>query len=223
MTDEMPVPPPAAVEAAQTAPAEAPPAPIAPIAPAAPSAPYRSGVAAELPDLAAPPKERPVLGLSLWVFAVAMWAFVAMGELVTSYGPGKRDFLVSEGVGELFVFAVTVGAWGLALRSSLRSTPAKSTARAVLRGVGVALLAFVLWGFVTLFAAATGASSRQNLDGTITVILALVAGVAAFAGRRLAGLHRQGKTARERAISRALWVGAALVTIVALALVMAGD
>jgi hypothetical protein len=219
MTDEIAVPPPEAVEAVPAAPAEAPPAPMA-LAP--PSAPYRSGVA-ELPEPPPPPKERPVLGLSLWVFGVAMWSFVVMGELVTSYGPGKRDFLVSEGVAELFVFAVTLGAWGLALRASLRSTPARTTARAVLRGAGVALLAFLFWGFVTLFAAATGASSRDNLDGKITVILALLAGLAAFVGRRLAGLHRRDRTPRERAISRALWVGAALVTIVALAEVLAGD
>jgi hypothetical protein len=220
MTDKIAAPPPEAVEAVPAAPAEAPPSPMA-LAP--PSAPYRSGVAAELPELAPAPKERPVLGLSLWVFGVAMWSFVVMGELVTSYGPGKRDFLVSEGGAELFVFAVTLGAWGVALRASLRSTPARSTARAVLRGAGVALLAFLFWGFVTLFAAATGASSRENLDGKITVILALTAGLAAFAGRRLAALHRHDKTPRERAISRALWVGAALVTIVALAEVLAGD
>jgi hypothetical protein len=217
MTDEIAAPPPEAVEAIPAAPAEAPPPPVPP------SAPYRSGVLAVLPEPAAPPKERPVLGLSLWVFGIAMWAFVVMGELATSYGPGKRDFLVSESVAELFVFAVTVGAWGVALRKSLVSTPARSTGRAVLRGAGVALLALLLWGFVTLFAAATGASSRENLDGKITVILALLAGLAAFVGRRLAGLGRHDKTPRERAVSRALWVGAALVSIVALAEVLAGD
>lgn len=217
MTDETAAPPPEPVETVPAAPAET----VAATAPQ--SAPYRTDAMAARVVPAPAPKEWPVLGLSLWVFGVAMWSFVAMGELTTSYGPGKHDFLVSEGVAELFVFVVTVGAWGVALRKSLRSAPAKTSARAVLRGVGAALLSFVLWGFVTLFATAFGASSRDNLDGKITVLLALVAGAAALAGRRLAGLHRHDETQRERAVSRALWVGASLLTIVVLALVLAGD
>ena len=220
MTDEIPPSPEAiGVEAAPTAPA----APAEPDAVTTPlSLPYRSGGAAA-EDGPAPPKRWPVLGLSLWVFGVAMWAFVVMGELTTSYGPGKHDFLVSEGMAGLFVFGVTLGAWGVALRRSMATAPAKSTARAVTRGAGAALLAFLLWCFATLFAAALGSSSAENLDGKITVLLAVVAGLAAFAGRRLAGLHRLDKTPRDRALSRALWVGAALVTIVALAEVVAGE
>jgi len=217
MTDEITVPLALPTPAAPTAPAETGPAP------APPSAPYRSAVTEPLPEPTASPKAWPVLGLSLWTFGLAMWSFVVMGELTTSYGPGKHGFLVGEGTAALFVFGATVGGWGVGLRRSLASTPARSTSRAVGRGLGVAVLAFVLWCFVTLFAAAFGASTHVNLDGKITVTLALLAGAAAFGGRRLAGLHRHDKTPRERTIARVLWIGAALVSIVALAEVMAGD
>jgi hypothetical protein len=192
-------------------------------APTPPSAPYRSPVQEATPSPAPLPREWPVLGLSLWVFGVAMWAFVVMGQLATSYGPGKQGFLLGEGTAGLFVFGATVGAWGVGLRQSLASTPAQSTSRAVGRALGVAAIAFLLWGLVTIFAAAFGESTHVNLDGKITVTLALVAGGAAFAGRRMAGLHRQHRTPRDRTVGRVLWIGAALLSIVALAEVIASD
>jgi hypothetical protein len=217
MSDDAAVP--VSVPAAPPAPADANPVPAAPPA----SAPYRSLEAAELPAPAASPKEWPVLGLSLWVFGVAMWAFVVMGELATSYGPDKQGFLVGEGTAALVVFGATVGAWGLGLRRSLVSSPTRTTSRAAGRAVAVAALAFLLWGFVTVLAAAFGESARANPDGKITVTLALLAGAAAVAGRRLAGLHRYVGSPRDRTVARVLWIGAALVSIVALGEVIAGD
>ena len=146
-----------------------------------------------------------------------------MGELVTSYGPDKQDFLVGEGAATLLVLASAAGAWGVAFRRSLAMTPVRTTFLAVLRGGAAAFLAFALWAFIVVFAAAVGDSSSSNVDGKITVVLGLMAAGAAFAGRRLAGLHRHAPTPRQRAIALALWTGAGLLTILALAEIIAGD
>jgi hypothetical protein len=189
----------------------------------APMEPGEPEVTAQQQLLTPPPRRRPVLGLSLWVFGVAMWSFVVMGQLATSYGPDKRDFLVSEGVASLFVFLASVGAWGVGLRLSLAETPATSPGLGALRGITSAFLAFLLWGAVTLFAAVAGSSSRDSADGKITVILTVLAGVSAYAGWRLAGLRTRAPTPRHRTVARVIGIVAALVTIVALAEVIASD
>jgi len=186
-----------------------------------PSAPDGDGVT-EVASPGAPTRQRwPLLGPTLCVFGAAMWAYVAMGELATTYVFFARGFLVGEGTAVLFVLATTGAVWWLTLRASLASAPARSIPRAIARGLGIALLAFLLWGFVTFVVTAFGQSSHKNLDGKITVCLLLVAAAATFGGRRLTGLDLDGKTPRERNVSRALWAGVALLTLVALVALVA--
>ena len=71
------------------------------------------------------------------------------------------------------------------------------------------------WLVVTVLATAVGKASSKNLDGWITVLLLSLAGAAAVGGRRLAGFHRAG-TPPMGTVSRALWVGAGILTMVAL-------
>ena len=191
MTDEIALPP--------SEPGEAP--PVAPQETIASPAPRRSW---------------PLLGPTLWVFGAAMWAYVTMGELATTYVSSAHMFLVGEGVAVLFVLGATGGAWWMAIRASLASAPARSTPRAISRGAGVALLAFLLWSFVTFVVSAFGLSSHHNLDGKITVCLLLLAGGATAGGRRLIGTDSSQKTPRQRSVARGLWIGVALITLVAL-------
>ncbi len=206
-----------------SAPAEAPPVESAELsAPSAPPTAPSAGAARE--ELVAHPSHRqrwPLLGPTLCTFGAAMWSYAAMGELATTYAPFMHGFLVGEGAAVLFVLATTAGAWWLALRASLVAAPSRSTTRSVGRGAGISVLAFLMWAFVTFVISAFGLSSHKNLDGKITVFLLLLAGGATLGGRWLTGFDALDKTPREGAVSRALWIGVAVTTLIALVAVVA--
>jgi hypothetical protein len=219
MTQSEPVSPPEVQPVEETA------APIAPVAsapvPAAPvsplSGPYRVNPSVELaPIEVSALRVWPILGSSLWVFGVALWAFVVAGELTTSYAPGSRSLLLGEGFGALFVAATTLGSWGFALRRTLAVSPTQGTARTVGRAMAVAALSFVMWVTVTVCAIIAGNASTKNLDGKITVLLIALATAAAIWGRRLAGIALREQTPRERLAWRAFWIGTAVVTLLTL-------
>jgi hypothetical protein len=195
----------------------------APGAASAPTmAPYRA-LPHEAPAAAAPPRAWPVMGSSLWVFGVSMWAFLVMGELATSYGPGKRDLLVGEGVAVTFVFVAGLAAWAYALRRMMASPPARGLVHGAARAVAVAFLAFVMWAVVTIAAIIVGEGSRRNVDGKVTVTLMVVAAAAAAGGWRMAGAHGSEAIRRSRRAWLAIGVGATVLTLVALIEVIAGD
>jgi hypothetical protein len=204
-----------------TAPAAAgPDAPEIPATGAPMSGPYRMPPCAELAPFVAAPAVRvwPVMGSSLWVFGMSLWAFVVAGELTTSYAPGKRDLLLSEHLGALFVFVVTVGSWVFALRRMQVSSSAREIARTVGRAMAVATLSWLIWVVVVLCAMIVGTNATTNLDGKITVLLIALAAAAAIGGVKLAEI-----APRERTAWRAFWIGSALITLFALVEVAAAD
>jgi hypothetical protein len=206
-----------------SAPAEAPTVESAePAAPSAPPTAPSAGAAREELVTYPPPRQRwPLLGPTLCTFGAATWSYVAMGELATTYAPFVHGFLVGEGVAVLFVLATTFGAWWFALRASLAAAPSRSTARSIARGAGTAFLAFLSWCFVMFVVSAFGQSSHKNLDGKITVFLLLVAGGGTLGGRWLAGFDAYDESPREKTASRVLWIGVAVITLIALVAVVA--
>jgi hypothetical protein len=220
-TEEPTVPlPGSAVEAAPSAPISASAEAVGPVPSSSMAAPYRGGydeVVVARPE----PRPSPTFGSGLWIFGVALWAFLVMGQMATTVGPGKHDFLLSEGVAGLFVATAALAAWATALRRTLIDWPARNAFAATMRGVAMVFLAVVTWLVVTVLATAVGKASSKNLDGWITVLLLGLAGAAAAGGRRLAGFHRAG-TPPMGTVSRALWVGAGILTMVALLLLLGG-
>jgi hypothetical protein len=220
VSEENVSPPPGVGEGVENAPGPALPVPVLPSAPTA--APYRT-VAQEASAMVTPPRAWPIVGSSLWVSGVSMWAFLVMGELTTSYGPGKRDLLIGEGLANAFFFGAAVAAWVYALRQMMVTPPARRLASTAARAVAVAALAFVMWLVVAIAAIIVGESSRKNLDGKITVTLMLLAAAAAFGGLRMTGFRRGESTPGARKAWLAIWFGAAVFTLVALIEVIATD
>jgi hypothetical protein len=215
------VQPPVAGERVESAAAPALPVPVVPGAPGVPSTvPYRT-VPQEAPE-PAPPRAWPVMGSALWVFGVSMWAYLVMGELTTSYGPGKRDLLVGEGLAAMLVLAAGITAWVYALRRMMASRPARGMAHAAARAVAVAALSFVMWLLVTIAATIVGEISRKDLDGKITVTLLLLAAAAAFGGRRMTRVQ-VGDDVGARKTWLAIGIGAGVLTLVTLIEVIATD
>jgi hypothetical protein len=197
------------------------PATEAPV-PAPPSAtPYRTLPEAEALAPFAAPRRASLLGAGVFVFGVLLWAFLIMGELTTSYGPGKHGMLVGEALAVAFVLATSAAAWGAALRRSFATTPPSSPMATYARGAFVAVLALVLWLLVLFCATALGKAASKSLDGPITTVLLIVSVAAALGGRRKAGLGGAASTSRQRLIARLLWAGAGLLTFVAFIEVLA--
>jgi hypothetical protein len=162
------------------------------------------------------------MGSSLWVFGVSMWAFLVMGELTTSYGPGKRDLLVGEGLAAMVVLGAGIAAWVHALRRMRVARPARGVVHGAARAVAVAALASIMWFVVTIAATIVGESSRKDIDGKITVTLMFLAAAAAFGGWRSIRVQGGGGAGARKAWW-AIAIGAAVLTLVTLIEVSATD
>lgn len=151
----------------------------------------------------------PVLGPALWLFGTALWAYVVVGQLVV--GEGFPEPLGALGA----VFAVGVS-WYFAVEQSFLTeepTPKTRLAR-ILAPLGIAL---GLWLATTLLGTAIGLANRDNIDSVITLGLWLFSLIPFFVGRRMTrGARRSPQEMGRRAVGILLWVGAALVTLVAL-------
>jgi hypothetical protein len=190
------------------------------------SVPYRALPPADamVPlTMKAPSRAIPVLGPALWLFGVLLWAFVAMGALVTLSSPTGRGPLLEEGLGVMFVVAAMLTALIAAVRRSLEFAPTRSSAATVARASVVVLLALPAWLILTMIAAAIGRASSTNLDKPITLSLLGVAGVAAFAGRWLLRGSSGARTQQQRVIAGALWTVIVLVTVLAVVGTFAGN
>lgn len=164
----------------------------------------------DLPDVDF--KARPthsVLGPALWLFGTTLWAYVVVGQLVV-----VQDFPEPIGViGALFTIAAS---WYFAIEQSFLTdepTP-KTRLPRILAPLGIAL---GLWLATTLLSAAIGHASSDNIDSVITLALWLFSLIALFVGRRMiSGTLRAPQDSARRALGILLWLGAALVTLVAL-------
>jgi hypothetical protein len=204
-------------------PSAAPPAVPPSAAEPVPSAPYRTALDAAPPFVPRASSAVTVWGPVLQLLGVALWSYVVMGQLVTTYAPGKHALLLGEGTAVLFVLVASFVAWLVAVRRSLVAAPASGTGGRVARAVIVGMLASMSCCTVTAGAAVAGKSAAKNADGTITVML-LVLSIAAFLyGRRLSPRPDAQQTQRSRVVGRVLWTGAALLTLVALIALGASD
>jgi hypothetical protein len=150
----------------------------------------------------------PVLGPTLWLFGSALWSYVVAGELVVAQGfPEALGAL-----GALFALGVT---WLFALEHSFRSDPPTPETR-VQRLFAPLGMALGLWLATLLVSTVVGLSSSANLDGLITVGLWLFGLIPFFFGRRMTRSQHSQRDAGRRALGVLLWIGAALVTLVAL-------
>jgi hypothetical protein len=188
-----------------------------------PSAPYRAALDAAPPFVPRASSAVTVWGPVLQLLGVALWSFIVMGQLATTYAPGKHSLLLGEGTAVLFVLVASIAAWLLVVRRSLVVSPAAGMGGRVARAVVVGLLASMSWCTVTVGATAAGKSAAKNADGTITVMLLVIAIAALLYGRRLSPAPDDSPTQRARVVGRVLWTGAALLTLVALIALGASD
>jgi hypothetical protein len=215
LTPPSPAETPAATPPVPEVPALAPPVEApAPAPPSAPVTPYRT--AAEAPLTFAAPRRASLLGATTFVFGVLLWAFVVMGELTTSYAPGKHSMLVGEALAVVFVLGTSAAAWRAAMLRNLELKPAVSSNLAYARSGVVAVGAIVLWWIVVVVAAGVGKAASKDMDGPISLMLLVLSIAAGLGGRRLASLRGPASTPRRRTVSRLLWAGAIVLTLIAL-------
>jgi hypothetical protein len=188
-----------------------------------PSAPYRTALDAAPPFVPRASSAVTVWGPVLQLLGVTLWSYVVMGQLVTTYAPGRHSLLVGEGAAVLFVLVASFVAWLVTVRRSLVASPAPGTGGRVARAVVVGMLASMSWCTVTAGAAVAGKSAAKNADGTITVMLLVVSIAALVYGRRLSPAPDAQPSQRARVVGRVLWTGAALLTLVALIALGASD
>jgi hypothetical protein len=151
------------------------------------------------PEAATPPsRRRPLLGPSLWIFGVLLWAYVVLGELVVTL-----DF--PELLAVLIVLSALAGAWWLSA----------GRADSGMRRIAPLLIAIGLWaGVIALSARAE--SGRSKTVALVTIALTLFALLSFALGRYLTRVPRPATKLR-RAGRVALWLISALVTLVTLA------
>ena len=175
------------------------------------STPYRTPPET-LPVAAPRPLTRATIwGPSLLVFGVWLWAFVVMGELVTSYAPGGHSMLLGEATAVTFMLFVGIGAWAFALGRSLRSAPASGLAGSLSRALGLGAVSFLLWCGALIVAVIVG--HVITADGFVVVLLLALAAGAFFYGERLSA---SGAGPSFVVLRRALWGGVGVVTFAAL-------
>jgi hypothetical protein len=176
--------------------------------------PYRTSLVPRAPVHVAP--RRSAVGEALFVSGVLLWSFVVMGELTTSYAPGRHQMLVGEALAVVFVLTTTAATWGAAVRRNLALSPATAERAVYLRATAIAIAALMLWGLVVYVATAMGKAASRNVDGPITLMLLVLSLAGSLVGRRMAGLDEKAATARGRWLHRLLWTCAGLLTFAAL-------
>jgi hypothetical protein len=151
---------------------------------------------------------RPMLGPSLWLFGALLWAYVVAGELVVrSSFPEPLGWL-----GLMFVLGTT---WFFAIERSFVEDPPVPNERA--KRVFVPLAAAIgLWLATLILSTVIGATTPGDLDGLITVGLWLFSLAPFFVGRRMTGTQHPAIDPSRRPLAILLWIGATLVTLVAL-------
>jgi hypothetical protein len=151
---------------------------------------------------------RPLLGPSLWLFGALLWAYVIVGELVVRSGfPEPLGWL-----GVLFVLGVT---WFFAIERSF-GEDAPAPHERLKRALSPLAAAVGLWLATLILSTVIGATTPGNLDGLITVGLWLFSLGPFFVGRRMTGTQRPAIDPSRRPLGILLWIGATLVTLVAL-------
>jgi hypothetical protein len=183
------------------------PAPESAAAPSAPE-PTEVPVFVSAANLRGP---RPLLGPSLWVAGVLLWAYVVMGILTTTRLPfTAKRMPLAEGTAFLLVLVAYASAGVLAVQRSLVVAQGDSRRRAA----GIAAASLGLWlssVFAAIFVAMFGFP-----EPLVTFLLVLWSGVAVWFGRRLTNRGAPPPVEQNRVVTIGLWIGAAVMSLVAL-------
>lgn len=179
-------------------------------------APYRTAEPSQIivPGYAYPAvkRPRPVIGPTLSVFAVLLWSFVVAGQFTTSWSLGAG---LSQSIAFGAIMLATFTAWVVNLRRGHLVMPAQSAGGLMGRGIGIALLAALLFTVCLAFATVAGQVASHDHDLFIAFVLVLVSTLAAFMGARLTSPAPIERSHRGRFILVAMWVAGALLTFVA--------
>jgi hypothetical protein len=182
--------------------------------------PYRSvPTSTDIAEMAPTSRLTTLWAPALSVSAVVLWSFVVMGQLVTTFAPGRHDMLVGEGMGALFVVGTSTTAWVRALRQSLHTAPVTGLSKRMERGLALGVLAFLGWALAMAVAIVIG-NAIGNADGVVTLLLLALAGASYFYARRL--LRAERPVARG-VMTTVLWVSAGVITLAALVALAASD
>jgi hypothetical protein len=156
-------------------------------------------------------RPRPLLGPSLWVAGVLLWAYVVMGILTTTRLPfTSKRMPLSEGTAFVLVIAAYAAAGVLAVQRSLAISDGDSGRRA--GGIAAGAIGFwMLFVFGALVLAVLGFP-----EPLVTFLLILWSGFAVWFGRRLTNRAALPSPGQNRVVTIGLWVGAAVVSLVAL-------
>jgi hypothetical protein len=201
--------------------AESPPASVAPPLPAVqggPSVPPPLPATAQEPDpapafvnAARGQLPRPLFGPSLWVSGVLLWAYVVMGIFTTTRLPFTANRVpLPEEMAFVLVVAAYACAGVLAVQRSLVMADGESGRRA--GGIAAGAIGFwILFVFVAMVLAVLGFP-----EGLVSFILVLWSAFAVVYGRRLTDRGTLPNPNRNRVVTFGLWIGAAVVSLVAL-------
>lgn len=154
---------------------------------------------------------RPLLGPALWVAGVLLWAYVVMGILTTTRLPFTAKRLpLSEGTAFILVIAAYASAGVLAVRRSLVISDGESGRRAG----GIAAGAIGFW--MSFVVGAMVLAALGFPEPLVTFLLILWSGFSVWLGRRLTNRAAPIGPDQNRVVTFALWIGAAVVSLVAL-------
>jgi hypothetical protein len=152
-------------------------------------------------------RPRWLLGPSLWVGGVLMWSYVVMG-IFTTTRLGPKHLPLGEGAAIFWVLVLSSAAGHFAVRRSLTAT----SGGVALRTATIALGALSLWLLLLVSAILAGQVAG---DGPVSLLLSLGSAAIVWRGRILT--NRGSSNLEEpRLLRTACWIGAALVTAVAL-------
>ncbi len=154
---------------------------------------------------------RPLLGPSLWVAGVLLWAYVVMGIFTTTRLPFTAKRLpMPEETALVLVIAAYATAGVLAVRRSLAVADGESGRRAGVIAAG-AIGFWMLFVFAAMVLAMLGFP-----EGLVSFFLILWSGFAVWRGRRLTNRSTLPDPGENRVVTIAMWIGAVVASLVAL-------
>lgn len=149
----------------------------------------------------------PRLGPALWMAGVLLWAYVVVGRLIVSHG-------FPEGVGAIIVLmSFATAAYFSLEQSRVVDPPEPGGARA--RIAQAVLLAIGLFLGGVALAIMVGLTSHDDLDEPLTYVLLLFSLAGIIFGKRATSDKSVRRDLQRRALSAFLWLGGALVTLLA--------
>ena len=158
---------------------------------------------------------RPLLGPILWVFGVALWAFVVLGQFTTTRAPWSSKVPLGGEAAAFWLCALWLGALVHALRTSL-TIPMSQRWGTPSRVAVVTIATLLLWLFTLITATAFASASSSRVDGLMTIGLMGLGVTTTVLGRAASCALRPPPQGRARTVAFALWSLAGLFSFLAI-------